>query len=107
MAPLRVFVGWDPREKIAYQVCRWSLQAHSSIPIKIILIKQADMRNRGLYWKSLDPLSSTEFSFTRFSIPYLTHFRGWAVIVDCDFLFRKDVAGLLDYRDPSKALYYV
>ena len=29
------------------------------------------------------------------------------MFVDCDFLFRKDIAGLLDYRDPSKALYCV
>jgi len=107
MAPLRVFVGWDPREEIAYQVCRWSLQVHSSIPIEIVPIKQADMRNRGLYWRSPDPLSSTEFSFTRFLTPYLANYRGWAVFVDCDFLFRKDIAGLLDYRDPSKALYCV
>jgi len=97
----------DPRDEIAFQVCRWSLQAHSSIPIEIVPIKQADMRNRGLYWRSPDPLSSTEFSFTRFLTPYLAHYRGWAVFVDCDFLFRKDISGLLDYRDPSKALYCV
>lgn len=80
---------------------------HSSIPLEVIPIKQHDLRARGLYWRATDPLSSTEFSFTRFLTPYLAEFQGWAVFVDCDFLFRKDIAGLLEYRDPKKALYCV
>jgi hypothetical protein len=107
MKPLRVYVGWDSREDIAYQVCKRSLEQHSSIPLQIIPIKQDDLRARSLYWRAPDALSSTEFSFTRFLTPYLAGYTGWAVFVDCDFLFRKDIAGLLDYRDPSKALYCV
>ena len=107
MKPLRIFIGWDSREDIAYQVCKRSLEMHSSIPLDIIPLKQDELRSRGLYWREPDTLSSTEFSFTRFLTPYLAGYRGWAVFVDCDFLFRKDIAGLLDYRDPSKALYCV
>lgn len=107
MKPLRIFIGWDSREDIAYQVCKHSLERHSSIPLEIIPIKQSDLRQRGLYWRSPDALSSTEFSFTRFLTPYLAGYAGWAVFVDCDFLFRKDIAGLLDYRDSAKALYCV
>ena len=107
MKPLRIFIGWDSREDIAYQVCKRSLEMHSSIPLDIAPIKQNDLRGRALYWRKPDALSSTEFSFTRFLTPYLAGYRGWAVFVDCDFLFRKDIAGLLDYRDPTKALYCV
>lgn len=107
MKPLRIFIGWDSREDIAYQVCKRSLEQHASIPLEIVPIKQWDLRERGLYWRPADPLSSTEFSFTRFLTPYLAGYEGWAVFVDCDFLFRKDIAGLLDYRDPTKALYCV
>lgn len=107
MESLRIFIGWDSREDIAFQVCRQSILAHSSIPVQIIPIRQRDMRNRGLYWRPPDSLSSTEFSFTRFLTPYLARFHGWAVFVDCDFLFRKDIVGLFDYRDSSKALYCV
>lgn len=107
MQPLRIFIGWDSREDLAFQVCRRSLEAHSSIPLNIYPIRQFEMRERGLFWRAPDSLSSTEFSFTRFLTPYLANFRGWAVFVDCDFLFRKDIAGLLDYRDPTKALYCV
>jgi lipopolysaccharide biosynthesis glycosyltransferase len=107
MAALKVFIGWDSREEIAYEVCRQSLEANSSIPLEITPIKQADLRRRGLYTRDSDPLSSTEFSFTRFLVPHLADYRGWAVFVDCDFLFRRDIAGLLDYRDSSKAIYCV
>lgn len=107
MKPLRIFVGWDSREEIAYQVCKKSIEMHSSIPLQITPIKQDNLRKAGLYWRDADPLSSTEFSFTRFLTPYLAGYQGWAIFVDCDFLFRKDIAGILDYRDESKALYCV
>jgi hypothetical protein len=107
MKPLRVFVGWDSREDIAYQVCKRSLEQHSSIPLQISPIRQGDLRGRGVYTRGPDPLSSTEFSFTRFLTPYLAGYEGWAIFVDCDFLFRRDIAGILDYLDPTKALYCV
>jgi lipopolysaccharide biosynthesis glycosyltransferase len=75
--------------------------------LQVIPIRQDELRTRGIYQRGVDPLSSTEFSFTRFLTPYLAGYTGWAVFVDCDFLFRKDVAGLLEYRDRSKALYCV
>jgi lipopolysaccharide biosynthesis glycosyltransferase len=107
MKPLRIFVGWDSREDIAYQVCRRSIEQHSSIPLQIAPIRQGDLRARGIYSRGPDALSSTEFSFTRFLTPYLAGYDGWAIFVDCDFLFRRDIAGILDYLDPSKALYCV
>jgi len=104
MKPLRVYIGWDSREDIAFQVCKRSLETYSSIPLYIVPIRQNDMRQRGIYWRGPDSLSSTEFSFTRFLTPYLAGYEGWAVFVDCDFLFRRDIASLLDYKDPSKAV---
>ncbi|NBN88516.1 MAG: hypothetical protein EBV32_05475 [Proteobacteria bacterium] len=104
---MKVFIGWDSREDIAYQVCRKSLLKHSSIPLDIQPIKQSELRERGLYTREFDPLSSTEFSFTRFLTPYLAGYDGWAVFVDCDFLFRGDIAGLMDYADGAKACFVV
>jgi lipopolysaccharide biosynthesis glycosyltransferase len=107
MAPLRIFVGWDSREDTAYQVCKRSLEQHASIPLEISPIRQHDLRARGVYTRGADPLSSTEFSFTRFLTPYLAGYQGWAIFVDCDFLFRRDIAGILEYLDPTKALHCV
>ena len=100
---MKVFIGYDNREDIAYQVCRESLARNSSIWLDIKPIKIQDMRERNLYWRENDPLSSTEFSFTRFLTPYLAGYDGWALFCDCDFLFRRDIAGLLGYADRTKA----
>jgi len=97
---MKIFIGYDSREDIAYQVCKRSLEKNTSVPLEIQPIKQQEMRERGLYWREHDPLSSTEFSFTRFLVPYLAGYKGWAVFMDCDFLWRGDVAGLMDYANP-------
>ncbi len=101
---MKIFIGWDSREDIAYQVCMKSLEKNSSIPLDINPIKQKDMRDRNLFWREHDPLSSTEFTFTRFLVPYLAGYKGWAVFMDCDFMWRGDVAGLTDYMDSEKAV---
>ncbi|KQK19260.1 protein CDI [Brachypodium distachyon] len=92
--PFRVFVGYDSREDIAYRVCRRSLLRRSSIPLEIIPIVQDELRSAGLYWREREPTESTEFSFTRFLTPHLAGYRGWALFIDCDFLFVADVAEL-------------
>ncbi len=65
------------------------------------------MREKNLYWREHDPLSSTEFTFTRFLVPYLAGYKGWAVFMDCDFMWRGDVSTVLDYCDYSNAVMVV
>ncbi|CAN6304577.1 unnamed protein product [Urochloa humidicola] len=101
--PFRVFVGYDPREHEAYEVCRRSLLRHASIPLDVRPIRQPDLRAAGLYWRARGPTESTEFSFTRFLTPYLAGYRGWALFVDCDFLYLADIADLLSAVVPSGA----
>lgn len=93
--PFRVFVGYDPREHEAYEVCRRSLLRRSSVPLDVRPIRQAELRAAGLYTRARGPTESTEFSFTRFLTPYLAGYRGWALFVDCDFLYLADLADLL------------
>lgn len=87
---MKVFVGYDPREDIAYQVCEYSILKHRP-DVEIIPLKQTTLREQGIYTRPVDPLSSTEFTFTRFLVPQLTNYSGWAVFVDCDFLFLHDI----------------
>ncbi|KAG8084152.1 hypothetical protein GUJ93_ZPchr0010g9317 [Zizania palustris] len=93
--PFRVFIGYDPREHEAYEVCRRSLLRHASVPVDVRPIRQPELRAAGLYWRDRGPTESTEFSFTRFLTPYLAGYRGWALFVDCDFLYLGDLAELL------------
>lgn len=104
---LRIFVGWDSREPIAYDVARYSIEKRASVPVDVRPIKLPDLLERGLYSREVDPLASTEFTYSRFFTPYLAGFEGWALFVDCDFLFLGDVAGLLKFDDPAKAVYCV
>jgi lipopolysaccharide biosynthesis glycosyltransferase len=100
---LRVFVGYDSREDIAYQVCKASILEHNP-GAEVYPLRLDDLRERGLYWRPTDPLSATEFSFSRFLVPTLTDHKGWALFMDCDFLVRHSLDGLWDYADPEKAV---
>ena len=51
-----------------------------------------------------DPLSSTEFSFSRFLTPYLSGYEGWSVFMDCDMLVTTDINELFSYADDRYAL---
>lgn len=104
MDKLRVFIGWDSREDIAYQVARRSLLRHASVPVEVVPIKVQDLVDQGLYTRKVDPLASTEFTYSRFLTPHLAGFQGWALFVDCDFLFFGDVAGLSRYMNPDHAV---
>ena len=101
---LKIFIGWDSKEDAAYQACKKSLQLHSSMQLNIIPIKQQDLRQKNIYARKIDPLSSTEFTFTRFLVPQLSNWTGWALYVDCDFIFLDDVKNLFDQADDRYAL---
>jgi len=104
---LRVFIGWDSREPIAYEVAKSSALKHASVPLDVRPIKLDDLVSRGAYSRAIDPLASTEFTYSRFFTPYLAGFEGWALFCDCDILFNGDLAELRNFQDPSKAVYCV
>lgn len=106
-ASYKVFVGYDPREDIAWRVCRHSILRHASAELMVSPLKQPTLRELGLYARPADGPASTEFSLTRFLTPYLAAHNGWSLFVDCDFLFTGDLARLFDSLDPSKAVYVV
>ena len=101
---LRIYVGWDSREDIAFQVCAETLRRHASRPLEILPLKLPDLRDRKLYWRDLDKLGSTEFTFTRFLVPHLAGYEGWAMFCDCDFLWTRDVADLFALTDDQYAM---
>lgn len=107
MNALKIFVGYDKREDIAWQVCRHSLLRHASGDITVIPIRQDSVRELGLYTRPYDKSSSTEFSLTRFLAPYLAAQGGWIVFCDCDFLYTADITKVVEGLDPARALYVV
>lgn len=113
---LPVFIGYDSREPEAYEVARYSILKHATMPVHIQKLDQRALHHAGLYrrtWRAegyqkIDNIDnkpfSTEFSFSRFLVPALTQWNGWALFMDCDQLFLTDIAEMLDEMDPSKAV---
>ena len=101
------YIGYDAKEDIAYRVCKQSLINKSTISISVKSLKLYELISKNFYTRSIDPLASTEFTYSRFLIPALMNYNGWAVFCDCDFLFFEDISLLFDSLDGDKALYCV
>jgi hypothetical protein len=102
--PHRIFVGYDEREDIAYQVCAHSIRSRAAAPVEVSPIKLDDLRARKLFWRDEDPLQSTQFTYSRFLTPWLARFQGWALFCDCDILFTADIGELFALADGTKAV---
>ncbi len=104
---MKIYVGYDSREDIAWQVCRHSLLRHAGPGLEIHPLRQSALRELGLYTRPVDAKASTEFSITRFLTPYLAAYDGWSVFTDCDFLFTTDIRTLERELDPARAIQVV
>lgn len=102
---LRVFIGYDSREPIAYHVLAHSILRRASIPVSIAPVALSQLGR--LYTRDRGPLESTEFSLSRFLVPYLSGYIGQSVFMDCDMLCLADIADLLrDVEEqPFKSLW--
>lgn len=102
---IRIFIGYDPREAAAFAVLAHSIHARASRPVSIapLLLSQLG----GVLWRERHPLQSTDFSFSRFLVPYLCGYEGWALFTDCDMLVMDDVAKLWELRDERYAVQVV
>jgi len=102
---IRIFIGFDPRETVAFHVLSHSIHARASKPVAVapLMLSQLD----GLMWRERNPLQSTDFSFSRFLVPSLCDFEGWALFMDCDMLVLDDIANLWELRDDRFAVQVV
>jgi len=88
MSLLRIFIGYDSRQPIAFNVLQHSIARHSSEPVSItpLILSQLPIKRRGL----------TEFTFSRFLVPWLCNFKGKAVFMDADMVVTGDIAELFE-----------
>ena len=99
---IRIFVGYDPRETVAFHVLSHSIHSRASAPVSVtpLMLDQLD----GLMWRDRHNLQSTDFSFSRFLVPHLCGYEGWALFMDCDMLMLDDVANLWRLKDDQYAV---
>lgn len=118
---MKVFIGYDHREDVAYKVCEFSIRRHTRQPVEIEPLEHASLRKAGIFrrpWltqaedgQRIDLIDqrpfSTEFSHTRFLVPHLCNHKGWALFMDCDMVFTGDIRKLFDLVDHTKAVMVV
>jgi lipopolysaccharide biosynthesis glycosyltransferase len=97
---LRVFIGWDSREAECADILAYSIRKHSSIPVDIRYLKLDDLALD----RPRDPLQSTEFTYSRFLVPYLCEYQGTAVFMDCDMVCLGDIRELAELEMTGLAL---
>ncbi len=91
---MKIFIGYDSTEPIAWDICRYSIQRNS-------LFGASDIYRLtgapGGWRRSAPSGQSTEFTYSRFLVPYLSGYEGVSLFVDCDFLFLDDIETLQGY----------
>ena len=99
---INVFIGYDSKEKVAYNVMSYSILKNSTNPISITPIYLPNIKDD--FVRERNNLSSTEFSISRFIVPHLMNYRGWALFCDCDQLMVGDITELWNLRDDRYAV---
>lgn len=99
---IRVFIGYDERETVAWHVLTHSILARSSEPVSFVPLALPNLK--GIFKRERDPLQSTDFAFSRFLTPYLSGYEGWSLFMDCDMLMQDDIANLWALRDDRYAV---
>jgi lipopolysaccharide biosynthesis glycosyltransferase len=99
---INVFIGYDTKEKVAFNVLSYSILKNSTKPVSITPIYLENIKDD--FIRERNNLSSTEFSFSRFIVPHLMNYQGWALFMDCDMLMTADINELWRLRDDRYAV---
>lgn len=102
---IRIFIGFDPREAVAFNVLSHSINVRASQPVFIAPLMLSQLE--GVLTRERHPMQSTDFSFSRFLAPHLSDYTGWSLFCDCDMLMLDDVAKLWALRDETYAVQVV
>ena len=101
----KIFIEWNNQAAEAAEVCKYSLLTHSTMQVEIHFLKQKELVEQGI----CPPLElnndSSSSTVTRFLIPHLCEYTGWAVFVDCNFLFQHDIRELFQEIDDNIAVH--
>lgn len=100
---LKIFVGYDPREAVAYHTCVNSIIRHSSKPVAIIPLALNLLPG----YDETHSDGSNNFTYTRFLVPQLADNQGWAIYIDGDMILKEDIHRLYSLHNNQKAVMVV
>ena len=101
--PIKLVIGFDQRESVAYHTFCQSIIEHASAPLTFIPLAINSLKE----YKEAHVDGSNDFIYSRFLTPYLNNFEGWAIFADGDMICQADIKELWNLRDESKALLVV
>ncbi len=99
---IRVYIGYDPVEAVAYHTCAESIIRNSSKPVSITPLYLPHLTG----YKETHQ-GSNQFIHSRFLIPHLDHHNGFSIFMDGDMVVTGDIAELWEMRDPHSAVQVV
>jgi lipopolysaccharide biosynthesis glycosyltransferase len=100
---IKIFVGFDPREAVAFHTFSHSVLEHASVPVAITPLVLRSLPG----YEEMHRDGSNTFIYSRFLTPMLCGFEAWALFADGDMVCRADIAELWAMRDPGKAVQVV
>jgi lipopolysaccharide biosynthesis glycosyltransferase len=120
---MRIYIGYDPRDHLAFKVAQHSILENTRAPVRIIPMKEWELRRLGAYYRTyrvdrngqmMDDADgkpfSTQFSFTRFCVPSLEGYgEDWVLFMDPDMMIRGDIAEVFETAEsgPHKSVWCV
>jgi len=97
-----IFVGYDEREAVAYHTFCESVLSRSSLPVAFTPLALS-----ALNYTETHTDGSNQFIYSRFLVPHLMGYKGFAIFADGDMVCNADIAELWRMRDPEKAVQVV
>jgi lipopolysaccharide biosynthesis glycosyltransferase len=94
MKPIPIFIGYDPREAVAYHTCANSIIRQASQPVAIIPLALNLFND----YTETHTDGSNQFIYSRFLVPHLMGYTGHAIFMDGDMIVRGDIAELWEQR---------
>jgi lipopolysaccharide biosynthesis glycosyltransferase len=98
MKPIPIFIGYDPREAVAYHTCANSIIRQASQPVAIIPLALNLFKD----YTETHTDGSNQFIYSRFLVPHLMGYNGWAIFIDGDMIVRDDIIKLWNLQEGNK-----
>ena len=101
--PVDIVVGFDQKEDVAYHTFVQSVINTATLPVRFLPLNINSLST----YKEVHEDGSNNFIYSRFLVPYLLNFKGWAIYADGDMVCLEDIKKLWDLRDENYAVQVV
>lgn len=99
---IKVFIGFDEKEPVVLPVLMHSIHTRTTQPISFTPVSLKNLT--GILTRERHPKQSNDFAFSRFLVPWMCGYKGWAIFMDGDMVVKDDIAKLWALRDEHYAV---